>query len=60
MTCNAENLTSPHFHVMEPYWADRNEEFLVTPDMLEDMAADSDQIDALAEALAQVLAALRR
>ena len=41
----AENLTSPHFHVMEPYWADRNEEFLVTPDMLEDMAADSDQVD---------------
>ncbi len=24
----AENLASPHFHVMEPIWVDRNEEFL--------------------------------
>lgn len=41
----AENLTSPHFHVMEPYWVDRNEEFLVTPELLADMAKDSDQVD---------------
>ena len=33
----AENLTSPHFNVMEPIWIDRNEEFLVTPEILDKM-----------------------
>ena len=33
----AENLTSPHFYVTEPIWIDRNEEFLVTPGILDRM-----------------------
>ena len=41
----AEQLASPHFNVMEPLWMDRNEEFLVTPAMLEEMLADRDQVD---------------
>ena len=41
----AENLTSPHFHVMEPVWVDRNEEFLVTPEIMEEMLRDRDQVD---------------
>ena len=39
----AEQLTSPHFNVMEPLWMDRNEEFLVTPAMLEEMLADAEE-----------------
>ena len=41
----AQNLSSPHFHVLEPYWADRNEEFLVTPEILGEMLADKNQVD---------------
>ena len=41
----AEQLTSPHFNVMEPLWMDRNGEFLVTPAMLEETLADRDQVD---------------
>ena len=41
----AENLTSPHFNVMEPIWIDRNEEFLVTPDILDKMMAGREEAD---------------
>lgn len=41
----AAHLSSPHFNVLEPYWADRNEEFLVTPEILDEMLADKDQAD---------------
>ncbi len=40
-----ENLTGPHFNVMEPIWIDRNEEFLVTPSILDDMAKYKDEVD---------------
>lgn len=32
-------------NLMEPIWIDRNEEFLVTPGILEEMSADSDKVD---------------
>ena len=41
----AENLTSPHFNVMEPIWIDRNEEFLVTPEILDKMLQGKDDVD---------------
>ena len=41
----AENLTSPHFNVMEPIWIDRNEEFLVTPEILDKMLQGKDEVD---------------
>lgn len=41
----AENLTSPHFNVMEPIWIDRNEEFLVTPEILDKMLRGKDDVD---------------
>jgi len=41
----AVNLTSPHFNVMEPIWIDRNEEFLVTPGILDKMLEKADEAD---------------
>ncbi|MCD8116240.1 MAG: fucose isomerase [Oscillospiraceae bacterium] len=41
----AENLSGPHFNVLEPVWIDRNEEFLVTPDMLDELLQDKDRVD---------------
>lgn len=41
----AENLSGGHYNVMEPVWIDRNEEFLVTPEILDCMIAGSAEAD---------------
>ena len=41
----AENLTSPHFIVLEPIWIDRFVYFLVNPDILDKMLLGIDVVD---------------